>query len=132
MFGFGKKEKELETESEDSENLSDQNSEEEDEEDGKMSAIFGSIEAYDVQSREFSSWLERFEEFLKINKIAEDNKRSMFITCCGPECYNNLKTLLVPAKPSEKTYEEIKQVLSQYYAPDTVEIAERYHFYKRD
>jgi hypothetical protein len=56
----------------------------------------------------------------------------MFITCCGPECFNNLKTLLVPAKPSEKSYEEIKEVLTQYYAPDTVEIAERYHFYKRD
>jgi hypothetical protein len=105
---------------------------EDDNESFKMSAVFGSIEPYDIQSREFGSWLERFEEFLKVNKIAADNKRSMFITCCGAECYNNLKTLLLPAKPTEKTFDEIKTVLTTYYAPDTVEIAERYHFYKRE
>jgi hypothetical protein len=44
--------------------------------------------------------------------------------------YDTLRSLVAPGKPSEKTYDQLVQLLQQHYAPKPLIIAERFRFYR--
>ncbi|KAH9384861.1 hypothetical protein HPB48_026890 [Haemaphysalis longicornis] len=47
------------------------------------------------------------------------------------KAYKTLKDLLLPAKPEEKTFEDLVKVLSDHYEPSSQVIAERFKFNRR-
>ena len=77
----------------------------------------------------------RFEFYCVANGIRGDNadkKRAHFVTLLGQETFAKLKTLASPIAVSELTLDAIKQHLNNYFRPVTVEIAERFKFFKRN
>ena len=49
-----------------------------------------------------------------------------------PQTYKLLKSLVAPAKPGEKDYTHLVQVLAQYFDPVPLEIVQRYRFNMRN
>ena len=60
-----------------------------------------------------------------------DKKRAMFLSVVGPATYKSLRNLVSPAKPGDKTYGELVEVLSKHYKPTPSEIVERFKFHSR-
>lgn len=54
----------------------------------------------------------------------------MFITWSGESMYDILKSLTIPKKPSEVSYEDILKLLKKHFTPKRNKRAERYKFYK--
>ena len=50
----------------------------------------------------------------------------------GAKTYGLLKSLTAPAKPSEKSYKEIVDILKNHLNPKPLVIGERFRFWKRD
>ena len=58
----------------------------------------------------------------------EDVKKDVFLAVIGPPTYKLLKRLVAPAKPGEKEYNQLVQVLTQHFEPAPSEIMRRYRF----
>ncbi|XP_070385622.1 uncharacterized protein [Dermacentor albipictus] len=91
----------------------------------------GKMSEFDPKTQNFESYLERFEHFLTANDIADAKRLPVFLTVIGPEAYEVLRSLVVPAAPGEKSYAEVKRLLKEHYSPRSSVIAERCKFNRR-
>ena len=67
------------------------------------------------------------------NEITVDGKKkAVFLSVIGSSVYELLKNLLMPDEPVDKSYAQLKEMLTAHYAPRPIVIAEHYRFYKRD
>ena len=57
---------------------------------------------------------------------------SALLAFMGPKTYQLLKDLVIPRKPSKKSYQRIVEVLSKHLTPKRTTIAKRSEFSKRD
>ncbi len=46
----------------------------------------------------------------------------------GASTYKLLSSLIVPAKPAEKSYDQIVSALKKYYCPKTIVIVQHFKF----
>ncbi len=93
----------------------------------------GKLEAFGGSSKEWASYVERFEQFLVANGIGEPKKIvATFLTAIGSKTYDLLKDIVAPTKPSELKFEEILAALNKHYDPKPLVIAERFNFHKRN
>ena len=68
--------------------------------------------------------------FFQANDIDDaGKKRAVLLSVVGPVTYKLLKNLLAPAKPGEKTYDELVETLSAHYSPPPSEIIHRFKFH---
>ncbi|XP_072141807.1 uncharacterized protein [Dermacentor andersoni] len=91
----------------------------------------GKMSEFDPKTQNFESYLERFEHFLTANDIVDAKRLAVFLTVIGPEAYEVLRSLVVPAAPGEKSYAEVKRLLKEHYSPRSSVIAERCKFNRR-
>ena len=94
----------------------------------------GQMEPYDLEkSDEWASYVERLEQFFIANKITEaEQKVAVLLTVIGSKAYSLLRNLLAPAKPADKDFDEIVQVLQNHLSPKPLIIAERFKFHRRN
>ncbi|XP_072145332.1 uncharacterized protein [Dermacentor andersoni] len=86
----------------------------------------------DDGEEDFMSYVERFDHYWKVTQNKDDSlKKSAFITAIGKRPYKTLKDLLLPAKPEDKSFNEIVAVLREHYSPGSKVIAERFKFNRR-
>ena len=57
--------------------------------------------------------------------------RALLLTSCGPETYHVIRGLVQPARPSDKTFEQLCALVQSHYSPKPSEIVERYKFHSR-
>lgn len=63
---------------------------------------------------------------------ARDSKRrAVLLSVIGPSTYSLLRNLVSPAKPAEKTYEDLVVVLKEHYAPTPSVPVQRFKFKAR-
>ena len=84
-----------------------------------MAAYIGSIGEYREGKEEWSQYAERLNHFLSANGI---EKKDVFLTVIGPQTYKLLKSLVAPAKPGEKNYAQLVEVLTHRFDPAPSEI----------
>ena len=63
--------------------------------------------------------------------VEEAKQKALFLTRIGQTAYSKLKTLVGPTPLAELDLNTIVEKLAEHYRPDTVEIAERLKFFKR-
>eukprot|EP00731_Ephydatia_muelleri_P017752 Em0010g850a len=97
-----------------------------------MATSIGKIGEFDGATEDWCSYTERLEHFFKANKVGDEEKNDAFLSCIGKETSGLLRLLLAPAKPKDKTYEEMVGTLTKHLAPKPIVIAERFRFNKRD
>ena len=96
-------------------------------------ATVGSIAAFQPESERIdSSYLEKLELYLSANAFPDDRKVAALLTIIGSTAYEVLRSLLAPARPQDKTYDELVAALRAHYAPKPMVIAERFHFHRRN
>ena len=94
-------------------------------------AQVGRLEEFDVTSGDVDSYFERLDCFFIANKVKNDAKTPTFISLAGAKTYKLLKSLCAPDKPSDKTIDEVKQVLKSHIQPAESLITRRARFYAR-
>ena len=87
----------------------------------KSMALLGKIEQYDPEEEEWAQYMERLQQFFEANDLTGDNKANKqwatFLLVIGPVPYKPLRSLLAPAKPKDKQYNELVAKLIDYYSP---------------
>ena len=95
-------------------------------------AAYGKIDQFDPTAEEWSSYVERLQFYFIANDIdAAEKQRVVLLTVCGPETYTLACNLVVPEKPSAKTFDEFVKLLTDHYSPKPSIIIQRYKFHSR-
>ncbi|XP_060070306.1 uncharacterized protein LOC132550276 [Ylistrum balloti] len=95
-------------------------------------AVYGKIESFDFEMN-WDEYVERVEQYFIANGVEDaDKQRSILLTVMGQKMYGLVRNLTSPAKPSAKTYDELKTLISQHLKPKPLIIAERFKFYQRN
>ena len=93
-------------------------------------AILGKMGEYCPSSEEWPQYIERLEFFLIANKVTDNAlKRATFLSMMGLQTFKLLRNLITPAKPGDKTYAELVEVLTDHFSPKQLEIVQRSKFY---
>ena len=75
---------------------------------------------------EVCEYLERFELFFKATKETDPEiKSAIFLHSVGKDMYSVIRALAVPNSPSSLTFDKIKELLVQHFAPVQFEQAEK-------
>ncbi|XP_030599918.1 Fc receptor-like protein 3 [Archocentrus centrarchus] len=97
---------------------------------------FGKPEDFHFEESEesFDNYRARLEQYFAANGLdtKEVKTKSVFLTVVGKRAHSLLMDLCAPNKPSEKTYEELVNLLQRHYVPKTNFIAERCKFHGRN
>ena len=97
-----------------------------------MAVTFGRIEEFDGAKEEWSQYEERLGHFFAANGMeSAEKKRSIFLSVVGAATYKLLRSLVAPAKPGEKTFEELVKLLSAHFNPPLSENVQRFKFHSR-
>ncbi|KAJ8927083.1 hypothetical protein NQ314_020490 [Rhamnusium bicolor] len=67
------------------------------------------------QGDDFEIFEERLEQFFLANRIENERKVSVLLTSIDEETYKTLKNLCDPAKPKDKSYEQLIGLLSTQF-----------------
>ncbi|PAA84717.1 hypothetical protein BOX15_Mlig028849g1 [Macrostomum lignano] len=95
-----------------------------------MSAI-GTVEPFE-EGKDWCAYEERVALYMSANRIKDESqKKAVFLTLIGRQCYATLRNLCSPGKPSDLSYEELVKLLKDHFQPKKPVIAERFRFYKR-
>ena len=100
-----------------------------------MAALLGKIEQFDPEQEEWPQYVERLEQFFEANDITGEasvaKRRATLLSVIGPVPYKLLRSLLSPAKPTDKTYAELVAKLTEHYSPKPSEVIQRFRFNSR-
>lgn len=91
----------------------------------------GQLTEFNLKEDDFNAWTERFELYVALNEVNTHKKQLLFLTLLGNEGYALMRDLCSPQKPSEKKYEDLKNLLLNYINPKPNLITERYKFKER-
>ena len=60
--------------------------------------------------------------------MADDRKVAVLLTVIGQKTYDTLRSLLAPARPRDKTYDELVSILQKHYDPKPIVIGNVFGF----
>ena len=90
--------------------------------------VVGTVPQFEAFAN-FEEWTEVLEAWFDSNSITNDaQRRSVLVTSIGGKAYHQLRALVQPNKPSDKSYAECKAALKGHYSPQKSEIIQRYKF----
>ena len=93
----------------------------------------GKIDKFIPATGDWTQYIERMNQFFIANEISEEpRKKAILLSQCGAGTYGLLRNLVAPAKPSDKSYNELVRVMNEHQNPKPSVIAERYKFNTRD
>ena len=91
-------------------------------------ALFGCIDEFRDEAENWTQYHERLKQFFIANAIDEDKQRAVLLSVCGAKTYSLVRSLLAPAKPNDKTFKEICEILERHHCPRLSVIVQRYKF----
>ena len=74
---------------------------------------------------------ERFDFYCITHQVADYRKKALFLTQIGPKMYAKLKVWVSPTSLTDLSLDDIVARLEARMVPETIEIAERFRFFKR-
>ncbi len=81
---------------------------------------FGNIGPWEEKEEAWESYTERMEQYLQANGVTDGDKRkAVLLSTVGSKTFMLLRNLLAPAKPSDKSYQDIVDALTHNYNPLT-------------
>lgn len=95
-------------------------------------ATIGTAPAYDGDVASCSCYIEWLEQLFVGTKIRDEKQGTgIFLSVVGPKTYELFQGLLVPAKPSATTVNQLVETRSGHYSPKPSEITELFPFSSR-
>ena len=102
-----------------------------------MATLFGKVDAFEENAETWEHYTERLGHYFDANGIGDvsgDDKakrRAILLSVCGSKVYKLMCDLLAPAKPKEKSYQELVKLIQDHLAPKPSEIVQRFKFNNR-
>ena len=90
-----------------------------------------SLESFNPSAESIEGYKERFDFYCTAHQIPEARRKALFLTRIGRNAFAKLKTLVNPTPLNDVALSDIVTTMMQHYKKDTVEIAERFKFFKR-
>ena len=78
-------------------------------------ALIGNIGELVESQKSWTQYIDRMEQFFAANNIPITKKIPVLLATVGPAAFHILGNLVVPAKPSAKSYEDLVSVISGFY-----------------
>ena len=98
----------------------------------RTSSCIGKLQEYAVGD-DLEDYTDCLKRYFMANKMDTDEdaerRRAVLLSVCGAPMYSLIKDLLAPAKPSDKSYEELVILVKRHYHPKPGKIVSRYKFY---
>lgn len=94
-------------------------------------ATYGQLQQFQPEAESIGAYLERVDMYFLANDIAREKKVPVFLSVIGGKTFSLLRDLLAPAKPHEKSLQELADTLRTHYEPKPLIIAERFYFHQR-
>lgn len=94
-----------------------------------MPGTIGHVPYFTIFSNNWKLYVERLEQFISLNKIPEEKKANVLFSGIDDPLYSLLRDTCHPQLPKEKTYEELIEILSQYFVRGKAVYRARYEFY---
>lgn len=92
-------------------------------------AIHGSMEAFNPQAEDWTTYAERLQHYLVANSVDDaDKKRAILLTVCGAPTYKLLRSLVDGGEVGKKSYDELVKLLKEHYNPKPSAIVQRFRF----
>lgn len=88
----------------------------------------GRLDEYKPENESWSAYIERAELFMIANDVDDTKQVATLLSAVGASTYGLLRNLVQPAKPKDKTFEEIVNILKAHFEPKPLIIAERFQF----
>ena len=83
-------------------------------------------------SEDWRAYVERLDQYFVANGVEDAaKKRAILLSVCGVKTYQLMRDLVSPAKPADKTYGEIVDVVTKHYSPKPSAIMQRFKFNSR-
>ena len=94
--------------------------------------LHGAISAFNPAQEEWDEYIEHLQHYFTANDIlAEDKRRAILLTAVGPSTYRLIRTLVVPAKVTEVSFDEIVAKAKAHFCPKPSPIVKRFEFTAR-
>ena len=88
-------------------------------------------DAFDENHESFVDYLDRVETHFAVNQVSTENKKMVFVSMLKPKHHNLPKSLVYPDSYTEKTYEEIRDLLRNHLQPEPLIIPSSNTFLNR-
>jgi hypothetical protein len=93
---------------------------------------FGNIGEFQAEKETWQLYVERLTQFYEANDVkALGKKRAILLTVCGAETFKLISSLVAPAKPGEKSFDELIKITNKHFHPTPSVIVERFKFYSK-
>ena len=96
-----------------------------------MAQLIGNLEQFDEDKGDWGTYVERVKVYFTANDITGARRVPALLSLIGPKTYGLLKTLIAPADPATKTFEQIVAALKSHLCPEPLVIAERFRFHRK-
>ena len=97
-----------------------------------MTSVVGKIQAFNPQTKRFSTYVERLKLYFNANSVAETKKVPVFFTVIGSRNYSLLSDHYAPEKPKDQSQEDLISKFQTHFEPEPIVIAEQYLFHKQN
>ena len=95
-------------------------------------AAHGNIAEFDRRAEDWAAYCERLEQYFLANDVGDaDKQRAILLSVCGAGTYQLIRNLAAPARPSEKSFEDIVKLVQEHHNPPPSAIIQRYRFHSR-
>ena len=96
-----------------------------------MATLFGRVATFDEKTETWEYYTERLGHYFDANAIDDESpgdkakRRVILLSVCGSKTYKLMCDLLAPAKPGEKSYQELVKLIQNHLAPKPSEIVQK-------
>ena len=95
-------------------------------------AIHGGMAEFDSATEEWQAYEERLSQYFIANDVEDAAKRrAILLSVCGPRTYKLVKSLVSPQKPTDKTYAQLVETLTNHFNPAPAITVSRFKFNSR-
>ena len=97
-----------------------------------MTAVHGSLAAFDPTSEDWTEYVERLQFYFTANGITDaTKKRAVLLSCCGPSTFRLLRSLALPTPLTELSFKDLVAKMQAHREPKPSVIVQRYQFNSR-
>jgi len=88
---------------------------------------------FNPDREDWISYTERLLQYFVSNGITEegDTRRAVLLGSCGAPTYQLIRNLAAPAKPTDKLFTQIVDLVREHHQPRPSVIAQRFNFHSR-
>ena len=90
------------------------------------------MDKFDSSKGDWPQYIERVDHFFTANGIDyAGKKKSAFLSSVGSATYATVRNLVSPAKPGDKSYDQLVTILTDHFNPTPSETVQRFKFHSR-